>query len=163
MEGKMSAVPRLPRAAWTLALMGLTFMPGPVWAQEKAQGEQAAAPHLELRRTARSREYQGRTVDGEDRVVRKGDSLWRILIQEKSLPQKSFSRYVILIGSLNPGLKNPDLLPVGDTLFIPLEPDQILGLKPAVAKEDTKAYRVKQGDRLYDVLRDQLEDRKSVV
>lgn len=132
MEGKMSAVLRCPQAALTLALMSLIVMPAPVWAQEKVQGEQAEAPHLELRRTARSREYQGRTVDGEDRVVRRGDSLWRILIQERSLPQKSFSRYVILIGSLNPALKNPDILPVGGTLFIPLEPDELLAVKPAV-------------------------------
>jgi len=129
--------------------MGLTVMPVPVWAQERAvKGEQAEAPHLELRRTARSREYQGRTVDGEDRVVRRGDSLWRILIQERGLPQKSFGRYVILIGSLNPALKNPDMLPVGGTLFIPLEPDELLGVKPVVEKEDSKIYRVKEGDRI---------------
>lgn len=157
MESKISLARRLPQAA-LVVLMSLTVMPEPVWAQERAvKGEQAEAPHLELRRTARSREYQGRTVDGEDRVVRRGDSLWRILIQERGLPQKGFSRYVILIGSLNPGLKNPDVLPVGDTLFIPMEPDEILGVKPAVEKEETKGYRVKQGDRLYDVLREQLE------
>lgn len=135
MESKMSAVRRLPHAALGLALMGLTVMPDSVWAQEKtAKGEQAEPPHLELRRTARSREYQGRTVDGEDRVIRRGDSLWRILIQERGLPQKSFGRYIILIGSLNPALKNPDMLPVGGTLFIPLEPDELLGVKPAVKK-----------------------------
>lgn len=158
MESKMSAVRRLPQAALGLALMGLTVMPDSVWAQEKtAKGEQAEPPHLELRRTARSREYQGRTVDGEDRVIRRGDSLWRILIQERGLPQKSFGRYIILIGSLNPALKNPDMLPVGGTLFIPLEPDELLGVKPAVEMEDAKIYRVKEGDRFIDVLREQLE------
>jgi LysM repeat protein len=132
----------------------------------KSDAEQPA--QLELRRTAKSREYQGKTVEGEDRVIRPRDTLWRILIQERGLSEKRFKRYVLLVGALNPSLKNPDVLQVGDTLFIPVQADEILGLKAAIeAAEKTAAvkvaaepgkdsYQVKPGDTLYKVLREQL-------
>jgi LysM repeat protein len=144
----------------------------PVWAQGQAAGKsgQETPAQLELRRTVKSREYQGKNVEGEERVIRPRDTLWRILIVEKGLPEKRFTRYVILIGELNPGLKRPDVLQVGETLFIPIQPDQALGMKapaPAAAGtqvatasakkfEGTQSYRVKPGDQLYKVLREQL-------
>ncbi|MGH7766161.1 MAG: LysM peptidoglycan-binding domain-containing protein, partial [Candidatus Binatia bacterium] len=137
--------------------------------QPPAKSDQEPAAQLELRRTAKSREYQGKPVEGEDRVIRPRDTLWRILIQERGLSEKRFKRYVLLVGALNPNLKNPDVLQVGDTLFIPVQADEILGLKAAIeAAEKTAAtkvvaetapkdsYQVKPGDTLYKVLREQL-------
>jgi LysM repeat protein len=152
-------------------LAAATFaMISPASAQQppaKSDAEQPA--QLELRRTAKSREYQGKAVEGEDRVIRPRDTLWRILIQERGLSEKRFKRYVLLVGALNPSLKNPDVLQVGDTLFIPVQADEILGLKAAIeAAEKTAAvkvaaepgpkdwYQVKPGDTLYKVLREQL-------
>ncbi|HEY2989976.1 MAG TPA: LysM peptidoglycan-binding domain-containing protein [Candidatus Binatia bacterium] len=134
-------------------------------AQEKPAADSQEAPaQLELRRTVKSREYQGKSVEGEERVVRPRDSLWRILIQERGLSEKRFKRYVILITSLNPNMKRPELLQVGDTLFIPITPDEILGLKAASEAAATKvtgvsggnSYTVKPGDQLYKILREQL-------
>lgn len=136
--------------------------------QPPAKAAQEEPAQMELRRTAKSREYQGRNVEGEERVIKPRDTLWRILIQERGLSEKRFSRYVILIGKLNPNLKQPDVLQVGDTLFIPVQADEILGLKaaietaektkPAPAPEPAvkKTYQVKAGDQLYQVLREQL-------
>lgn len=145
----------------------------PVRAQGQAAGKSAqeAPAQLELRRTVKSREYHGKNVEGEERVVRPRDTLWRILIVEKGLPDKRFNRYVILISELNPGLKRPDVLQVGETLFIPIQPDEAVGLKAATPAavgtqvvataapkkgEGGRTYQVKAGDQLYKVLREQL-------
>lgn len=137
--------------------------------QPPAKSEAEPPAQLELRRTMKSREFRGKPVEGEERVVRPRDTLWRILIQERGLSEKRFKRYVLLVGELNPNVKNPDVLQVGDTLFIPVQADEILGLKAAVdAAEKTVAakvaatpqpkegYQVKPGDTLFKVLREQL-------
>lgn len=126
-----------------------------------AQGEKA---QLELRKAVKTRPYQGRLVEGEERVISRGDSLWRILIQEKGLSQKRFSGYLVVIGALNPDIEKLDILQVGETLFIPISPDEILGIRVPTAKsaarEETKGqakvYRVQRGDTLYKIIRDQL-------
>lgn len=117
---------------------------------------------LSLRKTVTARGYQGRTVEGEERVAGPGDSLWRILIQEKGLSEKEFHRYFLLISSLNPHLKKLGVLRVGDTIFIPIRPDEILGIQAPSGKGETKVYRVKQGDHVYKILRRQfgLEENK---
>ncbi|MFQ5682420.1 MAG: LysM domain-containing protein [Candidatus Binatia bacterium] len=117
---------------------------------------------LKLRKTVKTRQYQGRAVEGEERIISPGESLWRILIQEKGLSAKRFDRYLVVVRSLNPHLRNPDVLQVGDTIFIPLGPDEILGIQVS-AKEGTKLYRVKQGDNLYTILQREFEIRKKRV
>ena len=124
--------------------------------QELPTGSQVEEKgQLRLRKTVKTRDYQGKAVEGEERVVGAGDSLWRILIQEKGLSEKRFGRYLLLIGSLNPDLKRLDVLRVGDTIFIPTRPDEILGIQLVSGKAETKVYRVKRGDYLYKILRQQ--------
>ena len=121
---------------------------------------------LTLQKTAQSREYQGREVEGEEKQVGPGDTLWRMLVKEKGLPEKRFSQYLVIIRGLNPQIKKIDVLRVGDSVFIPLRPDDLLGAPPVSAKADVqrspitrgeiKEYRVKQGEHLYQILREQL-------
>jgi hypothetical protein len=135
-------------------------------AQEPSSENAQKEGQLTLRRTVRAREYQGREVEGEDRVVGPGDSVWRMLVQEKGVPENRFSQYLLIIRRLNPQLKSLDVLKVGDTIFVPLRPEELLGSQPAVAKKEpprapiaegtTKDYRVKAGDHLYQILREQL-------
>ena len=135
-------------------------------AQESARGlKQNETGQMTLQKTAQSREYQGREVEGEERPIRTGDSIWRILVKEKGLPEKRFSEYLVIIRGLNPNIKN-DVLRVGDTLFIPLRPDELLVASPVSTKRDfqrppggrgeTKEYRVQQGEHLYQIIREQL-------
>lgn len=136
-------------------------------AQESARdGGQNEPGRLTLQKTAQSREYQGREIEGEERRVGPGDSIWRILVKEKGLPENRFSQYVIIIRGLNPNIKNIDVLRVGDSVFIPLRPDEALTAPAVTAKADverspmtrgaTKEYRVKPGEHLYQILREQL-------
>src|SRR4030095_3612296 len=121
---------------------------------------------LTLQKTAQSREYQGRDVEGEEKRVGPGDTLWRMLVKEKGLPEKRFSQYLVIIRGLNPQIKQIDVLRIGDTVFIPLRPDDLLGAPPVSAKTEAqrspvtrgaiKEYRVKQGEHLYQILREQL-------
>ena len=138
----------------------------PIHAVAQGKGDAQEAPaQLEMRRSVKTREYQGQNVAGEERVVKPRDTLWRILVVEKGLSDKRFARYVFLVTQLNPNLKKADVLQVGDTLFIPIQPDEMLGLKslpgagpaPAIAadKDATIMYEVKSGDQLFKVLRDQ--------
>ena len=81
---------------------------------------------LTLQKNAQSREYQGREVEGEDRRVGPGDTLWRILVKEKGLPENRFSQYMVIVRGLNPQITKIDVLRVGDNVFIPLRPDELL-------------------------------------
>jgi len=149
-------------AAVSVALL----FPAPLFAQERSVARQEEVPaQLRLRKTPlKTRELQGKTVEGEERVISRGDSLWRILIEEKGLSEKRFSRYLVIIGSLNPHLKKPNILQVGQTVFIPIRPDEILGIELPTGKGEAKVYKIKQGDYLYKLLREQLgtQDKKEI-
>jgi hypothetical protein len=135
-----------------------------IFAQETAPaGGQA---EISLRKTINTKKYQGKDVEGEDRVIGRGDSLWRILVEEKGLPGQKFRSYIVVIRGLNPQLKNLDLLHIGDKVFIPLRPDEAVvarapsGAVPAERSAPgsgvTTEYRVKGGEHLYQILRAQL-------
>ena len=157
MEGAVKTLSRQAQAILAAVVWTVIPLLWPVCAQEQAPGGRQEEPaQLQLRRTVKSREYQGKTVEGEERVIRPRDTLWGILVRERGLSGKRFSRYVILIGALNPRLKRPDVLQIGDIIFIPLEADEVLGIKAAPESAETRLYHVKRGDQLYKVLREQL-------
>jgi len=128
-------------------------------------GEQA---EITLHKSINTKQYQGKTVEGEDRQIGPGDSLWRILVEEKGLPGKQFRSYVVIIRNLNPQVKNIDVLRIGDKIFVPLQPAQLLEGQTAQSKtaptrdvagpgQITTDYQIKQGEHLYQILRDQLK------
>jgi hypothetical protein len=157
---------RSGKIALTLLLLSLAVVTK-IYAQESTRDRgQNETGRLTLQKTAQSREYQGREIEGEERRIGPGDSIWRILVKEKGLPENRFSQYLVIIRGLNPKIRNIDMLRVGDSLFIPLRPDESLTAPAAMAKTDverspvtqgaTKDYRVKQGEHLYQILREQL-------
>ena len=171
MEGQV----RQPRSTWrpgAALILALSGMPaGSAVGQITAPAVPAAAPEISLRKSVKVLKYQGREVEGEDRQIARGDSLWRILVEEKGVSGKNFRSYVVIIRDLNPHLKNLDFLRVGDRLFIPLRPAGLLedapagdaGAAPRSVLGTTFHYRVRTGEHLYQILRDQLkltEDRK---
>ena len=128
-------------------------------------------PELNLRKSVKSRDYQGRQYEGEERQIGRGDSLWRILVEEKGLSGQKFRSYLVVIHGLNPQLKNLDVLRVGDKIFVPLRFEQVGDSRrlaePAERTQGeagaTISYRVKAGEHLYQILREQLkltEERK---
>ncbi|MGZ8521972.1 MAG: type IV pilus assembly protein FimV [Candidatus Binatia bacterium] len=134
-----------------------------VLAQDTAGGGQA---EINLRRSAQSRPYQGREVEGEERQIVPGDTLWRMLVRDKGLPGQHFHSYLVVIRGLNPQIKDPQILRVGDKIFIPLRPDQVAGARPVSdlsadrsnsGRGTTTNYRVKAGEHLYQILREQLK------
>ena len=161
MEGKVNWL-------WTGAVTLLASVHGPVSfgvAQETAaQVTDSAAAEISLQKTIGVREYKGKNFEGDEREVRPGDSLWRILVKEKGIAENQFKEYVVLIRGLNPGLKTPDVIHAGDRIFIPVNPNDALALQahaaPAasVAKipsgqGKTSDYTVKAGDHLYQIIR----------
>jgi hypothetical protein len=124
-------------------------------------------PDISLRKSVQSREFQGRQYEGEERQIGRGDSLWRILVEEKGIPGQKFRSYLVLIRGLNPQVNNFDILRIGDKIFVPLqmeEPDR-RAAQPAISSRSgtTVDYRVKPGEHLYQILREQLrltEERK---
>jgi len=147
---------------WIGWLAAMTF-PFTSWSAESANAENG---QITLRKSIGEREYKGKTLEGEERRVAPGDSLWRILIQEKGLPSKRFSEYIVVIRGLNPGLSPSGALRIGETLFIPLRPDDALQIQsqsqeiraavPQPRKGATQEYRIRPGDHLYQVLRERL-------
>jgi hypothetical protein len=134
-------------------------------AQEQKPGR--GEPDVSLRKSVHVREFRGRQVTGEERQIGRGDSMWRILIEEKGLSGKKFHSYLVVIRGLNPQVENLDLLRIGDKIFIPLRPDEI-GAAPSSAVALTRdpgrsdsgrtiSYRVKSGESLYRILREQFK------
>ncbi len=165
MEGSMNYVDKKRGMAFILGLLLSMGSPMGVHGQEGiAVGLEEGKAHLRLRKTVKTRGYQGRPVEGEERKIVSGDTLWQILIQEKGLPGKNFQRYLVLVGSLNPQLKNPNVLRVGDVIFIPIRPDEFLGIQIPSGRGDPRVYRVKRGEHLFKILRDQqgLRGRKAI-
>jgi hypothetical protein len=165
MEGKVKI-----SAFVRLSLLFVSLAPAigiEVHAQESARDRaQNKTGKLTLQKTLQSREYQGREVEGEDRRVGAGDSLWRMLVTEKGLPEKRFGQYLVIIRGLNPQIRKLDMLRVGDTVFIPLRPDELITAPPVSAKAEAERspitrgaiteYRVRHGEHLYQILREQL-------
>ena len=169
MEGEMKST-RI-RRLWLLVATAFlaVFFAAPAMTQERpAAGKEEERAQLHLRKTPLKKlQYKGRAVEGEEKVITRGDSLWRILIQEKGLSEKRFSRYLVIIGALNPHVKKPNILQVGQTIFIPIRPDEILGIEVPTGKGEageTKIYRVKQGDYLFKILREQfnIQEKKEI-
>src|SRR3954466_4764461 len=166
MESKIGVA----RCVAPLVLAALAAMWPRAAAAQQPPGAAQEPAQLELRRSLKTREYQGQNVPGEERVFKARDTLWRILVVEKGFSDKRFARYVFLVTALNPNLKKADVLQVGDTLFIPIQPDEVLGMKsgappapppaaPAITatagkETGTMLYEVKAGDQLYQVLRE---------
>lgn len=165
MEGQVNAASRGRLRFTVAALAALTLAGTSAVAQEIKPG--AEQGEISLRKTINTKKYQGTDVEGEDRVIGRGDSLWRILIEEKGLPGQKFHSYIVVIRGLNPQLKNLDVLHVGDKVFIPLRPDEAVvarapsGAVPAERSAPgsgvTTEYRVKAGEHLYQILRQQLK------
>jgi hypothetical protein len=122
-------------------------------AQESGLGAERQPPaQLELKKTAKTRPYQGKSVQGEERTILAGETLWGILVQEKGLAERRFGQYQAIIESLNPGLKEPNILRAGETVFIPFRLDELLGIERSPQGE-VRLYRVKPGDFVYKILR----------
>ncbi|MGH7771217.1 MAG: LysM peptidoglycan-binding domain-containing protein, partial [Candidatus Binatia bacterium] len=163
MEGAINFMRGRGSLLLVLIFFSVVSFPALTYLQEKPSGQQVDEPaQLRLRKTVKTRDYQGRSVEGEERVISPGDTLWRILIVEKGLAEKRFSRYLVLIGSLNPHLEKSNILRIGDIIFIPIRPDELLGIEVPSARgetkvySETKVYRVKRGEHLYKILREQL-------
>ncbi|HWP57388.1 MAG TPA: LysM peptidoglycan-binding domain-containing protein [Candidatus Acidoferrales bacterium] len=126
----------------------------PVFLQAQDLGA-PASPQLELRKTAKTREYRGKPVEGEERIVRPGETLWGILIEEKGLSEKRFGQYQSVVEILNPQLKESGVLRSGETIFVPFRLDELLGVEVS-AEEEVRIYRVRPGDTAYKILRREL-------
>lgn len=144
----------------------LSFLPWPGIQAAQDLSPKGADAEISLRRSVHTRTFQGRDVEGEERLIGRGDTLWRILVEEKGLPEQKFKSYIVIIRGLNPQLRNIDVLRIGDTVFIPLRPEETLETRaPAVAapaermaagRGVTTEYRVKAGEHLFQILREQL-------
>jgi hypothetical protein len=152
MEGSMNFSARTPIAILLLGVFMVASMRNDAQGQRSVGSEPALPAELELRKTAKTRFYEGKAVEGEERVIRSGETLWEILIQEKGLSEKRFASYHGLIARLNPHVKRLDDLPVGETVFIPFRPDEMLGVEVA-GHDEIRVYRVKAGDGVYKILR----------
>src|SRR4030095_1869840 len=169
MEGKVRGA-RLWRChSIVAAVIGIVFcMAVSAQSQTPTQAPQRGGqPGLRPSKAGHTREYRGQEVQGEERQIGRGDSLWRILVEEKGLPGKQFRSYLVVIRGLNPEVKNLDVLRVGDKIFIPLRTEDLAegGAKGAIATAErapvgrgaTGEYRIKAGEHLYQILREQLK------
>ena len=169
-----SKVNWLWRSAVVLLLSALLPAPFSAAQESAKQTNETGSAEISLRRAIGAREYKGKTIEGDEREVRSGDTLWHILVREKGLAGERFKEYFVLIRGLNPQLTTPEALRVGDKIFIPLKPNEVLALQAASAPAESaekvlmgqgkiQDYTVKPGEHLYQILRTQLgvlEERK---
>ncbi len=147
-----------------ILLLGASLMAGQARAQEAGSAPAGAeTAEINLRKSVVVREFQGREISGEERQIGRGDSLWRILIEEKGLPERRFRSDLVVIRGLNPQVKNLDVLRAGDKIFIPLRLEDANESAPRTdsaaaagrpGSGSTVNYQVKAGEHLYRILRD---------
>ena len=159
MEGQIKVSARAA-ALWLAA--GLLIVPA-ARAQETA-GVAGETGDITLRKNAQSREYNGQEFEGEDRVIVPGDSMWQILVKEKGVPEARFGQVLVVVRGLNPQIRSLDVLRVGDKIFIPANREYARAPASSPPKKEearpagrgtTRDYRVKAGDHLYQILREQ--------
>jgi hypothetical protein len=168
MEDKMTRWGCHRTRSWLPLLFLIGFPASDLVAQEPPRANLARETgQLRLQKTVRTREYKGKEIEGEERAIAPGESLWRILIQEKGLSERRFGQYLVLLRGVNPQIKSLDVLKVGESIFVPLHPDEALGFQAAVGTRassgriaagtgKTNEYRVKPGDSVYLILRREL-------
>ncbi|MFH1138269.1 MAG: LysM peptidoglycan-binding domain-containing protein [Pseudomonadota bacterium] len=106
--------PRSIAAASVLCLI-LLFQPGAVRAEED--------PSISLVKTLVVREVNGRQVSTEEYMVRKGDSVARLLIgRGVTGPGKIPGELLKVVLALNPGMRDPNLIFEGQKLILPTGP-----------------------------------------
>jgi hypothetical protein len=177
MEGEIARV-RIPGRLAIACMAGAVILQPPAAvAQQPPPSTISQEPaQITMRKFIKTREFQGRAIQGEERIVAAGDSLWRILIQERKLSEKKFQSYITIIRGLNPQLKSVDTLRVGEPIFIPLRPDAIMESDMGSVKEEARprvppaagtsvSYRVKAGEHLFQILGEQLriQDKKQMA
>jgi len=156
------------RRRWSVFGLSCSLLGAIGWGHAQEQSKASGGTtEMSLRKSVITRQFQGREFAGEEREIARGESLWRILVEEKRLPDRRFHSYLIIIRGLNPQIKSLDVLRVGDRLFIPLRLDdagQAASSTTAAAAGRRQAtdgrtvnYRVKEGDHLYRILREQLK------
>jgi hypothetical protein len=151
-------------------LAALMFFAPDGIAQESAgkTTDETDTAEISLRKSIDVREYEGKPIEGDEREVHTGDTMWRILIREKGLAPDHFKEYFVLIRGLNPQLKTPEELRAGDKIFIPMKPDEALALQarsqltqgagkaPMAGQGNVQYYTVQPGEHLYRILRTRL-------
>src|ERR1043166_947974 len=175
MEGKMKSSERR-RSNESLLAAVIVSCACEIFAQQGlAQNieSETDSEKITLQKTVMTREYNGQNVEVQERVVRPGDSVWRMLIQENNLPEKRFGGYLGVVRRLHPQLNTVAVLRVGEKIFVPLRPDEALASAPAAVKTEisrpasgaTKDYTIKPGDYLTKLLREQLKitDEKTLL
>jgi hypothetical protein len=145
-----------------------TLVIGLAHAQSQPAPSRTESAEINLRKSIVVREYQGRQVSGEEHQIGRGDSLWRILVEEKGVGDRRFHSYLVVIRGLNPQIKNLDVLRAGDKIFIPLKLGDIeeaparagAGAGEALRSNAgrTITYQVKSGEYLYRILRERYKD-----
>jgi hypothetical protein len=155
-----------PVFKFPVLLLATALAVASVQAQERAP-PRADAAEINLRKEVGVREYQGRQISGEERQIGRGDSLWRILVEEKGVPERRFRGYLVVIRGLNPQIKNLDILRAGDKVFIPIRLGDVEEARPRTEAASVDAipagsgrtvnYRVKAGESLYRILREQFK------
>ncbi len=155
MEGKMRTLRVGMSWGLLVTLFLVLFFPHSSPSQDRPKADpQSQAPQLRLEKAVNVRHYNGKPVEGEERLIKPGDSLWQILIKEKGLSEKRFGRYVKIIEALNPRLRGLKTLPAGERVFIPHRPDELLGGGAPPKNDISYVYSVKPGDYLYKLLRE---------
>lgn len=159
MEGKVARSALSVCAAVSILCQG-----GVLHAQQKPAADASDTAEISLRKAIGVRNYKGQPVEGSERDVRTGDTMWHILIREKGLQANRFKEYFVLVRGLNPQLQSPEILQAGDRIFIPIKPDDLL--RSAGAGEAAPAnvaqrggivdYTVRSGDHLFQILRSHL-------
>ncbi len=108
----------------------------------------AQGTRLHFRKVLTVQQVGTRRVFAERRLVRPGDSLWRLLRDEYRVDEAALPAFVQAFRALNPGA-DPDRLRPGQVVRIPFKIEERLAGEP----EGDRTYTVRPGDSLWKILR----------
>ena len=118
--------------------------------------------HIYLRKEGEAQNLRYRwgqkIIDAFSYSVKKGDYLWKIIKRSGSLKNMGYREFIEAFKVLNPQIENPSLIYPNQTLFIPINISKIkqqMGKGAEQERDQYRLYRVKRGDSIYKILRDQ--------
>ncbi len=129
-------------AAFAIAAFALPTCPG------ASEPPPAQGTRLHFRKVLTVQKIGSTRVFAERRIVRPGDTLWKLLRDEYRVARSAMPAFLRAFRGLNPEA-DPDRLRPGQVVKIPFKIEEVLGGGP----EGRQIYVVKPGDSLWKILR----------
>lgn len=121
-----------------------------------AQGAEEQPPEQNTRLHFQKRLFVHSTnewkIFAENKVIEKGDTLWKIMVEEYGVSEEALPTLIEAFRDMNPGVR-PEMIYAGSELKIPFKVEQKLSTRGGSLPPKGKSHRVEAGESLWKILK----------